>query len=348
MSTPRSETMAEPAQPARAIAPATTSASLPHAQAALAGEARSLRDARHDLWFRRTLKGCALLVLASLLGAALSTLWGGREILLLDGLGFLGSSQWNPVSGEYGALAPIFGTLVTSCIALLLAAPVSFGIAFFLTELAPAWLRGPVSGAIQLLASIPSIIYGMWGLFVFVPFMAAIEPTLSNTLGRLPVVGALFQGPPLGLGLLTAGIVLAVMIVPFITAVMREAFQSVPLRLKESAHALGSTSWEVMWHIVLPYTRQAVIGGLFLGLGRALGETMAVTFVLGNAYDISYSLLMPGTTISSAIANEFNEAVGSHRSALIALGFLLFVVTFVVLLIARLMLRQLTRHEDAR
>ncbi len=313
-----------------------------------AAQQRSRRDARHDAWFRLALQGCALLVLASLLGAALSTLWGGRQILLHDTMGFLTSSQWNPVTGQYGALAPVFGTLVTSCIALLLAAPVSFGIAFFLTEIAPAWLRGPVAGAIELLASIPSIIYGMWGLFVFVPFMASIEPTLSNTLGRLPLVGTLFQGPPLGLGLLTAGVVLAVMIVPFITAIMREAFQSVPLRLKESAHALGSTSWEVVWNIVLPYTRQAVVGGLFLGLGRALGETMAVTFVLGNSYAIGYSLLMPGTTISSAIANEFNEAVGNHRSALIALGLLLFVVTFVVLLCARLMLRQLAKHGDAR
>ncbi|MBS0485710.1 MAG: phosphate ABC transporter permease subunit PstC, partial [Proteobacteria bacterium] len=200
--------------------------------------------------------------------------------------------------------------------------------------------------AIELLAAIPSIIYGMWGLFVFVPFMAAhVDPLLDSTLGRLPLVGALFRGPPLGMGLLTAGIVLAIMIVPFISSVMREVFQTVPARLKESAYALGSTTWEVVWDIVLPYTRQAVIGGIFLGLGRALGETMAVTFVLGNAYDLSASLLMPGTSISSSIANEFNEAVGLHRSALIALGFLLFVVTFVVLLIARWMLRSLKRKE---
>jgi phosphate transport system permease protein len=186
----------------------------------------------------------------------------------------------------------------------------------------------------------------MWGLFVFVPFMAAhVDPLLDSTLGRLPLVGALFQGPPLGLGLLTAGIVLAIMIVPFISSVMREVFQTVPARLKESAYALGSTTWEVVWDIVLPYTRQAVIGGIFLGLGRALGETMAVTFVLGNSYDLTASLLMPGTSISSSIANEFNEAVGLHRSALIALGFLLFVVTFVVLLIARWMLRSLRRKE---
>ncbi len=306
---------------------------------------RSRADALHDRIFRRTLKFCALLVLAALVGAALSTLWGGREVLFGHGLHFLFSDAWNPVQDDYGALAPIFGTLVTSLIALFLAVPVSFGIALFLTEIAPAWLRGPVGAAIELLAGIPSIIYGMWGLFVFVPFMSRIEPALSDTLGRIPLIGKLFQGPPLGLGLLTAGIVLAVMILPFISSVMREVFQTVPTRLKESAYALGSTTWEVLWDIVLPYTRSAVIGGIFLGLGRALGETMAVTFVLGNSYNITSSLLMPGTTISSSIANEFNEAVGTHRSALIALGFLLFLVTFVVLLIARLMLRQLAKRE---
>lgn len=306
---------------------------------------RSRADARHDLIFRRILKSCALLVLAALVGAALSTLWGGREVLFGQGLHFLLSDTWNPVENNYGALAPIYGTLVTSLIALLLAVPVSFGIALFLTEIAPAWMRGPVGAAIELLAGIPSIIYGMWGLFVFVPFMASIEPALNNTLGNIPLIGKLFQGPPLGLGLLTAGIVLAVMILPFISSVMREVFRTVPSRLKESSYALGSTTWEVLWDIVLPYTRSAVIGGIFLGLGRALGETMAVTFVLGNSFNITSSLLMPGTTISSSIANEFNEAVGMHRSALIALGFLLFVVTFIVLLIARLMLRQLAKRE---
>lgn len=310
---------------------------------------RARTDARHDRWFRGTLRTCALLVLVVLVGAALSTLWGGREVLFGDGWRFLTSAEWNPVENRYGALAPVFGTLVTSLIALLLAVPLAFGIALFLTEIAPAWLRGPVAAAIDLLAAIPSIIYGMWGLFVFVPFMAErVQPTLSETLGTLPLIGVLFDGPPLGLGILTAGIVLAIMIVPFIAAVMREVFQAVPTRLKESASALGATTWEVVWDIVLPYTRSAVIGGIFLGLGRALGETMAVTFVLGNAYDISASLLMPGTSISSAIANEFNEAVGSHRSALLALGFLLFVVTFVVLLVARLMLRRLSRREGTR
>ncbi|WP_333681672.1 phosphate ABC transporter permease subunit PstC [Dyella sp.] len=308
-------------------------------------EHRSRTDARHDLFFRFILRFCALLVLAALLGAAISTLWGGRDVLFKDGFRFLFSSDWNPVENQFGALAPIVGTLVTSLIALLLAVPVSFGIALFLTEIAPRWMRAPVGAAIELLAAIPSIIYGMWGLFVFVPFMASIEPALSDTIGNIPVIGALFQGPPLGLGLLTAGIVLAVMILPFISSVMREVFQTVPARLKESSYALGSTTWEVVWDIVLPYTRSAVIGGIFLGLGRALGETMAVTFVLGNSYNLTASLLMPGTSISSSIANEFNEAVGLHRSALIALGFLLFVVTFIVLLIARLMLRQLQRKE---
>lgn len=308
-------------------------------------ESRRRADACYDAWFHHLVRACALLVLVALLGAMLSTLWGGREVLFGDGFRFLTSSEWDPVNDVYGALAPVYGTLVTSLIALVLAVPTSFGIALFLTEIAPPWLRGSVSMAIELLASIPSIIYGMWGLFVFVPFMARIEPALSATLGRLPVVGALFDGPPLGLGLLTAGVVLSVMILPFICAVMREVFQTVPARLKESAYALGATTWEVVWHIVLPYTRTAVIGGIFLGLGRALGETMAVTFVLGSSYDLTASLLMPGTTISSSIANEFNEAVGLHRSALIALGFLLFVVTFIVLLIARLMLRRLALRE---
>jgi phosphate transport system permease protein len=319
--------------------------SIPVTSSAFDTDCRSRADARNDRIFRRILKFCALLVLAALLGAALSTLWGGREILFGQGLHFLTSTAWNPVDDDYGALAPVFGTLATSLVAVVLAVPVSFGVAMFLTEIAPNWLRTPASTAVELLAAIPSIIYGMWGLFVFVPFMARIEPALTDTLGRIPLVGKLFQGPPLGLGLLTAGIVLAVMILPFITSVMREVFLTVPTRLKESAYALGSTRWEVLWEIVLPYTRSAVIGGIILGLGRALGETMAVTFVLGNSYNITSSLLMPGTSISSSIANEFNEAVGLHRSALIALGFLLFVVTFVVLLIARLMLRRLSQRE---
>lgn len=312
-------------------------------------EARAGADAKHDRVFRVLLRTCALLVLATMLGAAASTLWGGREVLFGEGWNFLTSQAWNPVENDFGALAPIYGTLVTSFIAIVIAVPLSFGIALFLTEIAPAWLRGPVGTAIELLAAIPSIIYGMWGLFVFVPFMANhVQPTLSATLGKLPVIGALFNGPALGLGILTAGIVLAIMILPFVSSVMREVFQTVPARLKESAYALGATTWEVTWDIVLPYTRSAVIGGIFLGLGRALGETMAVTFVLGNAYLITGSLLMPGTSIASSIANEFNEAAGMHRSALLALGFLLFVATFIVLLISRLMLRRLSQKEGGR
>ena len=312
-------------------------------------EARAGADAKHDRVFRVLLRTCALLVLATMLGAAASTLWGGREVLFGEGWNFLTSQAWNPVENDFGALAPIYGTLVTSFIAIVIAVPLSFGIALFLTEIAPAWLRGPVGTAIELLAAIPSIIYGMWGLFVFVPFMANhVQPALSATLGKLPVIGALFNGPALGLGILTAGIVLAIMILPFVSSVMREVFQTVPARLKESAYALGATTWEVTWDIVLPYTRSAVIGGIFLGLGRALGETMAVTFVLGNAYLITGSLLMPGTSIASSIANEFNEAAGMHRSALLALGFLLFVATFIVLLISRLMLRRLSQKEGGR
>ncbi|QKZ04303.1 phosphate ABC transporter permease subunit PstC [Pseudomonas eucalypticola] len=312
-----------------------------------ASEARAARDHRHDMWFRRTMMGAGMLVLVLLLSIAGSTLWGGSEAFRTFGFGFLTSTQWDVVNGQFGAVVPIFGTLVTSFLALLIAVPVSFGIAIFLTEVAPVWLRMPIASAIELLAGIPSIIYGMWGLFIFGPFMAAhMAPWINDHLGALPLVGALFQGPPLGIGMLTAGIVLAIMITPFITSVMHEVFRSVPTTLKESAYALGNTTWEVVWDIVLPYTRSAVVGGIFLGLGRALGETMAVTFVLGNAHQFSASLLMPSSSIASVIANEFSEAYTDlHRSALIALGFLLFVVTFVVLAAARLMLMRLSRKE---
>jgi len=312
-----------------------------------ASEARAARDHRHDMWFRRTMMGAGMLVLVLLLSIAGSTLWGGSEAFRTFGFGFLTSTQWDVVNGQFGAVVPIFGTLVTSLLALLIAVPVSFGIAIFLTEVAPMWLRMPIASAIELLAGIPSIIYGMWGLFIFGPFMAAhLAPWINDHLGALPLVGSLFQGPPLGIGMLTAGIVLAIMIMPFITSVMHEVFRSVPITLKESAYALGNTTWEVVWDIVLPYTRSAVVGGVFLGLGRALGETMAVTFVLGNAHQFSASLLMPSSSIASVIANEFSEAYTDlHRSALIALGFLLFVVTFVVLAAARLMLMRLSRKE---
>ena len=306
----------------------------------------ALRDARADRGFRWLLLGCALFVLVALAGAALSMLWGGREVLAHSGLGFFFSSDWNPVENRYGALAPIYGTLVTALIAMVIGVPISFGIALFLTEVAPRWMRGPVGTAIELLAGIPSIIYGMWGLFVLVPVMTEyVTPWLNDHLGTLPIIGPVFQGPPLGIGLLTAGLVLSIMVIPFISSVMREVFLTVPARLKESAYALGSTRWEVSWDIVLPYTRSAVIGGVFLGLGRALGETMAVAFVVGNSVSLSASLLEPGTTIAALIANDFGEATETYRSALLLLGFVLFIVTFIVLAIARLMLNQLAKRE---
>ena len=303
-------------------------------------------DARNDRLFRYALGAMVALVLVALAAAALSMLWGGRDVLAKEGLSFFTTTDWNPVEDKYGALVPIYGTIVTAMIAMVIAVPVSFGIAFFLTEVAPRWARGPIGSAIELLAGIPSIIYGMWGLFVLVPVMTDhVTPWLNDHLGTWPVIGRLFQGPPLGIGMLTAGIVLSIMVIPFVSSVMREVFLTVPTRLKESAHALGSTRWEVTWDIVLPYTRSAVIGGIFLGLGRALGETMAVAFVVGNSVNFSPSLLEPGTTIAALIANDFGEATETYRSALLLLGFVLFIVTFVVLALARLMLMQLSRKE---
>ncbi|MEO8365953.1 MAG: phosphate ABC transporter permease subunit PstC [Pseudoxanthomonas sp.] len=307
---------------------------------------RDLADARNDRLFRWLLTATVAFVLVALATAALSMLWGGREVLQTQGLSFFYSTEWNPVENKYGALAPIYGTVVTAVIAMLIAVPASFGIAFFLTEVSPRWLRGPVATAIELLAGIPSIIYGMWGLFVLVPVMTEYgTPWLNDHIGTIPYIGVFFRGPPLGIGMLTAGFVLAIMVIPFISSVMREVFLTVPTRLKESAYALGSTKWEVSWDIVLPYTRSAVIGGIFLGLGRALGETMAVAFVIGNTVSLSASLLEPGTTIAALIANDFGEATETYRSALLLLGFVLFIVTFVVLAIARYMLMQLSRKE---
>ena len=318
------------------VASATAAQPLPH----------DLRDARADRMFRIALTGAVVFVLIALAGAGLSMLWGGRHALQMQGLSFFFTADWNPVENKFGALAPIYGTLVTALIAMLIAVPISYGIAFFLTEVAPRWLRGPVGTAIELLAGIPSIIYGMWGLFVLVPVMTEyVTPWLNDHLGELPLIGPMFQGPPLGIGMLTAGFVLAIMVIPFIASTMREVFLTVPTRLKESAYALGSTKWEVSWDIVLPYTRSAVIGGVFLGLGRALGETMAVAFVIGNSVQMSASLLEPGTTIAALIANDFGEATETYRSALLLLGFVLFIVTFVVLAIARLMLMRLARKE---
>jgi phosphate transport system permease protein len=288
----------------------------------------------------------ALLVLTLLGGVALSLVSGAWPALAHFKLHFLTSAVWNPVTDEYGALAAVYGTLVTSFIALLIAIPVSFGIAIFLTELAPAWLKRPVGIAIELLAAVPSIIFGIWGLFVLAPILQRhVQPWLIDTIGPLPLVGELFRGPPFGIGVLTAGVVLAVMVIPFISAVMRDVFETVPDVLKESGYGLGATTWEVIWQVVVPYARTGVIGGVMLGLGRALGETMAVTFVIGNAHRIASSLLAPGTTISASIANEFTEAVGDlYTSSLVALGALLFLITFAVIATARYMLLRLERR----
>jgi len=261
------------------------------------------------------------------------------------GFGFVTNEVWNPVTEKFGALAPIYGTLVTSLIAMLIGVPVSFGIAIFLTELCPPVLKRPLGIAIELLAGIPSIIYGIWGFFVLAPILQqTAQPFLIGTFGKLPLIGSLFAGPPYGIGIFTAGLILAIMVLPFITSIMRDVFETVPPLLKESAYGLGATTWEVVFKVVLPYSRVGVVGGVMLGLGRALGETMAVTFVIGNAHRISNSILAPGTTISASIANEFTEAVGDlYTSSLIALGLVLFVITFIVLAIAKIQLLRLQR-----
>jgi len=296
--------------------------------------------------FRNATLIAAVLVLLLLGGVALSLLVGAWPAFAHFKFAFLTREVWNPVTDEYGALAPVYGTLVTSFLALLLAIPVSLGVAIFLTELAPVWLKRPVGVAIELLAAVPSIIYGIWGLFVLAPILQHyVQPWLIATLGPLPLIGKLFQGPPFGIGVFTASFVLAIMVVPFIAAVMRDVFETVPDVLKESGYGLGATTWEVIWQVVVPYARTGIIGGIMLGLGRALGETMAVTFVIGNAHRISASLLAPGTTISASIANEFTEAVGDlYTSSLVALGALLFLITFAVIAAARLMLLRLERR----
>ncbi|MGH7022386.1 MAG: phosphate ABC transporter permease subunit PstC [Caulobacteraceae bacterium] len=313
-------------------------------------QARGGSSGLGDRIFAGVSRTMAILVFAVLCGAALSMLWGGMLAFKTFGLRFIWSSDWDPVNLQFGALIPIYGTLVTSAIAIVFAVPLSFGIAIFLTELAPKWLRGPVSAAIELLAAVPSIIYGMWGLFVFVPFVSTyLEPWVNDHIGVLPIIGPLFSGPPIGIGMLTAGTILAIMILPFITAVMRDVFGAVPAELKEAAYSFGSTTWEVVSHVSVPYTRTAVVGAIFLGLGRALGETMAVTFVLGNAHQFAVSLFMPGNTIAAAIANEFTEADSAiYSSSLIALAFLLFLVTFVVIALAKLMLMRIGRLEGVQ
>lgn len=302
-----------------------------------------------DFLFRKLTGFIALVVAAILLAIMIALVDEGSQALHTFGWQFLASTTWNPVTGKFGALVFIVGTLVSSAIAMLLAIPVSFGIALFISELAPRWLRGPVSTAIELLAAIPSIIYGMWGLLVFAPWFSSLEPWINDHLGAIPGIGALFQGPPMGIGMLTAGIVLGIMVIPFIAAIMRDVFMITPAALKESAYALGATTWEVARHVILPYTRTAVTGGIFLGLGRALGETMAVTFIIGNSNNLNTSLLMPGSSIASVIANEFTEATTDlYRSSLLALGLVLFLITFIVLVLAKLLLLRMERGAGGK
>ncbi|NDP42239.1 MAG: phosphate ABC transporter permease subunit PstC [Aromatoleum sp.] len=300
-----------------------------------------------DWLFERTTMFFTLLVLFTLVGIIAALAWAAVPAFQKFGLGFFFTNIWDPVKMEFGALAPIYGTLVTSAIALLIGVPVSFGIALFLTEMCPVILKRPLGTAVELLAAIPSIIYGMWGLFVFAPvFGDYVQPALTKVFGNLWILGPLFQGAPNGIGVLSAGFILSIMVIPFIASVMRDVFEIVPPVLKESAYGIGATTWEVVWNVVLPYTRAGVIGGIMLGLGRALGETMAVTFVIGNAYRINASLFEPGNSIASALANEFNEAAEPvHRASLIALGLVLFLLTFVVLACSRMLLAQLAKDE---
>ena len=299
-----------------------------------------------DSSFRMLTRSAAIGVLLLLSGVIAALVIGAAPALQKFGPGFLIDESWNPVTEQFGALAPIYGTLVTSAIAMLIAVPIGIFIAFFLTELCPTFLRRPIGVAIELLAGIPSIIYGIWGLFVFAPFLQRyVQPFLIDTLGEIPLLGVIFEGPPYGIGMFTAGLILAIMVLPFITAISRDVFDAVPPVLKEAAYGVGCTTWEVFRNVVLPYTRVGVIGGVMLGLGRALGETMAVTFVIGNAHKVVASILQPGTTISATIANEFTEAVGDiYTSSLIALGLILFVITFIVLAVARYMLSRINKR----
>ena len=311
------------------------------------------RDDRFgDQVFAVLTTGAALVTLGLLLGIILSLVAGSIPAMREFGLSFLWTAEWDPVKERFGGLVMIYGTLVTSIIALLIAVPVSFGIAVFLTELSPGWLRRPLGTAIELLAAIPSIVYGMWGLLVFAPiFTKYLQIPLQNTLGGVPVLGALFQGPPIGIGILCASIILAIMIIPFIASVMRDVFEVTPPLLKESAYGLGATTWEVVWRVVLPFTKTGVIGGIMLGLGRALGETMAITFVIGNVNQLnSVSLFDAANSITSALANEFSEAnPGSlHEASLIQLGLILFLITFVVLAASKVLLVRLERAEGGR
>lgn len=309
------------------------------------------RSSLADRLFGWAAQGAALLTLGLLIGILLSLIVGAWPAISKYGLGFLTSSVWDPVKDEYGGLIMIYGTLATSLIALVIAVPVSFGIALFLTELSPAWLKRPLGTAIELLAAVPSIVYGMWGLLVFGPILATyVQQPLQGLFSNVPYLGALFSGPPVGIGILSAGIILAIMIIPFIASVMRDVFEVTPVLLKESAYGLGSTTWEVVFKVVLPYTKAGVVGGIMLGLGRALGETMAVTFVIGNFNQLdSLSLFQAANSITSALANEFAEAAdGLHQAALIYLGLVLFFITFVVLSLSKLLLAQLRKNEGAK
>ena len=300
-----------------------------------------------DSLFHAAAVFAAFVAATTLFGTVIAIAYDSRLSIHTFGIWkFITSSEWNPVTQTFGAFPFIIGTLVSSTIAMVLGVPISFGIAVFIVEIAPEWIKRPVAGAIELLAAIPSIVYGLWGLVVFAPVFSQIEPWINNTFGAIPGIGVLFKGPPLGIGMLTAGIVLAIMVLPYISSIMRDVFMVVPSSLRESAYALGATTWEVAWDVILPYTRSAVIGGIFLGLGRALGETMAVTFVIGNSNMLSASLLMPGATIPSVLANEFTEATTPlYLSSLIYLGLILIAVTLAVRFLAVLLIRHLGRKE---
>ncbi|WP_085316215.1 phosphate ABC transporter permease PstC [Derxia lacustris] len=324
----------------------------PNRSAGLATQPNTDRayNAAGDIIFAGATRAAASLVLLVLAGIIVSLVVEAWPSISRFGLGFLTNSTWDPVEENFGALVPIYGTLLTSVIALVIAVPVSFGIALFLTELSPVWLRQPLGTAIELLAAIPSIVYGMWGLLVFAPvFSNYFQVPVQNVLGSIPGLGNLVAGPPIGIGLLCAGIILAIMVIPFIASVMRDVFEVTPPMLKEAAYGVGSTTWEVVFKVVLPFTKTGVIGGVMLGLGRALGETMAVTFVIGNTNLLDgISLYMPGNSITSALANEFAESSGLHTAALMELGLLLFFITFLVLSASKLLLAKLRAGEGAR
>jgi len=303
-----------------------------------------------DRLFKYATQFFALSVLLTLLGIIASLIFNAAPALSKFGFGFFTTVEWDIINGEFGGLIAIYGTVITSVIALLIAVPLSFGIAVFLTEMCPQVLKRPLGTAVEILAAVPSIIYGMFGLFIFAPLFAKyIQPALAGTLGQIPGLGIFFSGAFNGIGILCAGLILAMMVLPFIASVMRDVFEIVPPVLKESAYGIGCTTWEVVKNVVLPYTKTGVIGGIMLGLGRALGETMAVTFVIGNAHKISASLFAPGNSIASTLANEFGEAeVGLHYSSLFALGLALFVITFVVLTLAKIMLMRMEANQGAK